>query len=390
MGDESDQAPTTTGTSVEEPLDLVRLSLDERVCVKMRNERELRGRLHAFDQHLNMVLGEVEETITTIEIDEETFEQIYRPTKRQIPMLFVRGDGSKFSSTFRTFDTQLYTCAKEFDFIDIETIIKLCKTGLIPFSMIIIFRLFYDFIIDLFRINDKKNEQISNYYHIIQTGAYLLMALLIMRLKLFLVSQLCLLISLFMNEQLWPRKIINWKKTKFILFILILISMSIQGRKNIKEQLKIKGEYSNYPMEKMIEWINLNTRNESIFAGTMPTMANLKLSTGRSIVVHPHYEHGKIRHHVKLIYTMFSRKPLRYIHSILKQYQVDYYVYESHWCTITNRPKGCSFPEMYDIDEQDQKILIRTILACQTLQSHPQPYFKKLFHYDYITIYQVL
>ncbi|CAF2457833.1 unnamed protein product [Rotaria sp. Silwood2] len=90
MGDEAEQKPTT---SIEEPLDLVRLSLDERVLVKMRNERELRGRLHGFDQHLNMVLGEVEETITTIEIDEETFEQIYRPTKRLIPMLFVRGDG---------------------------------------------------------------------------------------------------------------------------------------------------------------------------------------------------------------------------------------------------------------------------------------------------------
>lgn len=33
-------------TAVEEPLDLVRLSLDERVYVKMRNDRELRGRLH--------------------------------------------------------------------------------------------------------------------------------------------------------------------------------------------------------------------------------------------------------------------------------------------------------------------------------------------------------
>ncbi|CAF3934513.1 unnamed protein product, partial [Rotaria sp. Silwood1] len=65
----------------------------------------------------------------------------------------------------------------------------------------------------------------------------------------------------------------------------------------------------------MIEWINLNTRNESIFAGTMSTMANLKLSTRRPIIVHPHYEHRKIRHRVKLVYTMFSRKPLRYIHS---------------------------------------------------------------------------
>merc|ERR1712042_284531 len=78
---------------VEEPLDLLRLSLDERIFVKLRNERELSGRLHAFDQHLNMILGDVEETVTNVEIDEETFEEIYRQVKRNIPMLFVRGDG---------------------------------------------------------------------------------------------------------------------------------------------------------------------------------------------------------------------------------------------------------------------------------------------------------
>lgn len=33
-------------STVEEPLDLVRLSLDERVFVKMRNDRELKGKLH--------------------------------------------------------------------------------------------------------------------------------------------------------------------------------------------------------------------------------------------------------------------------------------------------------------------------------------------------------
>ena len=32
--------------AVEEPLDLVRLSLDERIFVKLRNSRELKGRLH--------------------------------------------------------------------------------------------------------------------------------------------------------------------------------------------------------------------------------------------------------------------------------------------------------------------------------------------------------
>eukprot|EP00324_Dicrateria_rotunda_P005829 CAMPEP_0206157098 /NCGR_PEP_ID=MMETSP1474-20131121/3615_1 /ASSEMBLY_ACC=CAM_ASM_001110 /TAXON_ID=97495 /ORGANISM="Imantonia sp., Strain RCC918" /LENGTH=94 /DNA_ID=CAMNT_0053556515 /DNA_START=12 /DNA_END=296 /DNA_ORIENTATION=- len=78
---------------VTEPIDLVRLSLDERIHVKLRGERDLRGRLHAYDQHLNMVLGDVEEIVTSTEVDEETCEEIIKTSKRQIAMLFVRGDG---------------------------------------------------------------------------------------------------------------------------------------------------------------------------------------------------------------------------------------------------------------------------------------------------------
>ena len=62
--------------SVEEPLDLIRLSLDEEVLVKMRGDRELKGKLHAYDQHLNMILADVEETVTRVEIDEETLEEM--------------------------------------------------------------------------------------------------------------------------------------------------------------------------------------------------------------------------------------------------------------------------------------------------------------------------
>lgn len=79
--------------TVKEPLDLIRLSIDERVYVKLKGDRELRGKLHAYDQHMNMILGEVEETVTTVEIDEETFEEIIKTNKRVVPYLFVRGDG---------------------------------------------------------------------------------------------------------------------------------------------------------------------------------------------------------------------------------------------------------------------------------------------------------
>lgn len=36
------------------------------------------NKLQAYDQHLNMILGDVEETVTNTEIDEETFEEIIK------------------------------------------------------------------------------------------------------------------------------------------------------------------------------------------------------------------------------------------------------------------------------------------------------------------------
>ncbi|KGM91978.1 U4/U6-U5 snRNP complex subunit LSM3 [Paracoccidioides brasiliensis Pb18] len=74
-----------------EPLDLVRLSLDEVVFVKLRGDRELKGRLHAYDSHCNLVLGDVEETIYIVEEDESERETI-KTIKKQEEMLFVRGD----------------------------------------------------------------------------------------------------------------------------------------------------------------------------------------------------------------------------------------------------------------------------------------------------------
>ncbi|KAJ1337417.1 U6 snRNA-associated Sm-like protein LSm3 [Microdochium nivale] len=63
----ADVAEGTSGGSVSEPLDLVRLLLDEVVFVKLRGDRELKGRLHAYDSHMNLVLGDVVETIYLVE-----------------------------------------------------------------------------------------------------------------------------------------------------------------------------------------------------------------------------------------------------------------------------------------------------------------------------------
>ncbi|CCJ28802.1 unnamed protein product [Pneumocystis jirovecii] len=86
----SDIGIETDNTSVLEPLDLVRLSLDERVYVKLRGDREIKGRLHAYDSHLNMVLSDVEETVYIVDIDET--EEHISTKKKHSEMIFVRGD----------------------------------------------------------------------------------------------------------------------------------------------------------------------------------------------------------------------------------------------------------------------------------------------------------
>ena len=45
----------------QKPLDLLSKSLDQRVLIKLKGSRELRGKLRGFDQHMNLVLENAEE-----------------------------------------------------------------------------------------------------------------------------------------------------------------------------------------------------------------------------------------------------------------------------------------------------------------------------------------
>ncbi|TFK71788.1 Sm-like ribonucleo protein [Pluteus cervinus] len=84
--------PSSSG--IQEPFDLIRLSLSERVYVKLRGDRELTGILHAYDGHMNLILSDVEETILLVDVDNPTPNPAtINVAKRKMEMLFVRGDG---------------------------------------------------------------------------------------------------------------------------------------------------------------------------------------------------------------------------------------------------------------------------------------------------------
>lgn len=75
-------------SSVSEPLDIIKQNLDEQIYVKLRGCRDMVGKLHAYDSHCNMVLGDAVEKIYYL--DQETQETTFRTEK--LELVFVRGD----------------------------------------------------------------------------------------------------------------------------------------------------------------------------------------------------------------------------------------------------------------------------------------------------------
>ena len=65
----------------QKPLELLSKSLDQRVLIKLKGNRELRGRLIGFDQHMNLILENAEEVIAG---DEENM--------KNLGTIIVRGD----------------------------------------------------------------------------------------------------------------------------------------------------------------------------------------------------------------------------------------------------------------------------------------------------------
>ena len=51
----------------QKPLELLSKSLDQRVLIKLKGNRELRGKLIGFDQHMNLILENAEEVVNAEE-----------------------------------------------------------------------------------------------------------------------------------------------------------------------------------------------------------------------------------------------------------------------------------------------------------------------------------
>ncbi|XP_069586367.1 protein C-mannosyl-transferase DPY19L1 [Ranitomeya imitator] len=299
---------------------------------------------------------------------------------------------SKFTS-YKDFDTLMYTCAPEFDFMENETPWRYLKTLLLPTVILVFVVIFVLTIKDILissKLKTSKEQDNERWehstsgelvYHVLQLGAFAVLAILIMRLKLFLTPHMCVMASL-----LCARPLFGWifnRISRHMFILLIVILMSIQGISNIKAQLNIKGEFSNIAQEELLEWIKFSTKPNAVFAGAMPTMASVKLSTGRPVVNHPHYEDAGLRARTKMVYSMYSRKPAKEVKKRLIDMGVQYFILEDAWCTRRTKT-GCTMSEIWDIEDPSN---VGKSPLCSILAKESLPHFVTLFENN---VYKVL
>ncbi|XP_027584890.1 probable C-mannosyltransferase DPY19L1 [Pipra filicauda] len=287
---------------------------------------------------------------------------------------------SKFIG-YKDFDTLMYTCAAEFDFMEKETPVRYTKTLLLPVVLVvfgvIIKRAIKSIMWSLSQTGQYEREERFNHgelvFHALQLLAYSVLAILIMRLKLFLTPHLCVMASLVCSKQLFGW--LFYKIQPKTLVFAILALMAIEGSANLQTQWNIMGEFSNLPQEELLEWIKVNTRQDAVFAGAMPTMASVKLSTLRPIVNHPHYEDAGLRARTKVVYSMYSRKPANEVKRELMELGVNYYILEESLCVSRKKP-GCSMPEIWDVEDPANR---GKIPLCTLMSKNSRPYFITVF-----------
>eukprot|EP00088_Acartia_fossae_P035730 TRINITY_DN36850_c0_g1_i1.p1 TRINITY_DN36850_c0_g1~~TRINITY_DN36850_c0_g1_i1.p1 ORF type:complete len:172 (+),score=61.31 TRINITY_DN36850_c0_g1_i1:1-516(+) len=82
----------------------------------------------------------------------------------------------------------------------------------------------------------------------------------------------------------------------------------------------------------LMHWLQRDTEPTAVISGSMQLMAGVKLSTGRTIANHPHFEDKALRDRTRELYQMYGKVSPEEVYTILLKYGVNYIVLEDSIC----------------------------------------------------------
>lgn len=144
-------------------------------------------------------------------------------------------------TNYKNFHTMLYTCSVEFDFFKYETLEIIMKTFLLPSAILAGFLIVY-----YWYRNYKKNGyplciEAGVAYNGLQTIAFIIMAVLVMRLKLFMTPHLCIVAGMVVGERYLLKLGIKYKSA---IFIALICAISYHGVQRFQEERQFHGNFS--------------------------------------------------------------------------------------------------------------------------------------------------
>lgn len=132
-------------------------------------------------------------------------------------------------TNYRDFHTMLYTCSAEFDFMQFKTYEALLKTLLFPMAIYAgLLALYYWY--RNFKTGDyPRCIEADMAYNGLQTGAFFIMAVFIMRLKLFMTPHLCIIAGAVCSKRYFDNVGVKCELTRVALIFLLVSCMSYHG-----------------------------------------------------------------------------------------------------------------------------------------------------------------
>ncbi|KYM99528.1 Protein dumpy-19 [Cyphomyrmex costatus] len=309
-------------------------------------------------------------------------------------LLYSQDDAHVFNilksklTNYRDFHTMLYTCSAEFDFLQYKTYEAIIKTLLLPTAILVGMLVLYYW---------YRNSKTSNYpfcieadmaYNGLQTGAFIIMAVFIMRLKLFMTPHLCIIAGAACSKRYLEKIGLKGELMRLTIVILLLGGMSYHGIDRFQEERGFIGEFGNIEQEELFEWIKNNTSEQAVFAGKMSLMANLMLSTRRPIVNNPYYESKKMRDKTLKVYEIFSRKDAVSVYTSLKNMKVNYVVLEKLLCLgFAKVPRGCQMIDLWDMtDNGAAKEANKPPLCPLLFRGNAYPFKRVFFNNNFVVL----
>ncbi|XP_076656106.1 C-mannosyltransferase dpy-19 [Halictus rubicundus] len=291
-------------------------------------------------------------------------------------------------TNYKDFHTMLYTCSAEFDFLPFRSYDAIIRTMLLPLAVLAGVLIVYYWYRGFKSKGYPKCIEADLAYNGLQTGAFIIMAVFIMRLKLFMNPHLCIIAGTVCASRYLDKVGLKNKMVKMALAVLVISAMSYHGLERFREERSVIGEFSNIEQEQLFEWIKKNTPEHAVFAGKMSLMANLMLSTRRPIVNNPYYESKEMRDRTMKVYEIFSRKDVSSVYMTLRNMRVGYVILEKPTCLgFAKLPQGCQMIDLWDMVDNGTAKAIGKPPLCPTLyQGNSYPFKRAFVNHRYVVL----